>query len=160
MSRKIQSSRGSSVSFAATLHPERRAAHAAWVLHPSASRLLAVWRGAVHGLAAVSIVLCGLAWPLKLVAVAALLAFAVIRRGPEPLPIERDAAGAWSLPSLGLEGLELRPGTAVGPFWARLALGSDSGVAVTVLVLVDQVDRESWRRLQVALRGAAPAGTV
>lgn len=114
----------------------------------------------MHALAIVSVVLCGLAWPFKLAAIAALLAHAALRRVPAPMSIARDSEGYWSLPSLGLARLTLRPGTAVGPFWARLTLGSAGSRSITVLMLVDQLDRESWRRLQAALRGAAQAGTV
>ena len=103
----------------------------------------------------------GLGWPLKLAAAAGLVAHMALRRPPEPIPIFRHADGTWSLPSLGLDRLALRSGTAVGPFWARLALGgAHSSKAVTVVLVKDQLEREDWRRLQAELRRRAGTGTV
>jgi len=119
-----------------------------------------VWHGAVHALAAVSISISGLAWPLKLAAGVALLAHGALRRPARPMPVCRNPDGTWSLPALGLDGLALRPGTAAGPFWARLALGAEGARTVTVLLLADQLGREDWRRLQAELRRRARAGTV
>ncbi|HEX6996468.1 MAG TPA: hypothetical protein VF339_20225 [Gammaproteobacteria bacterium] len=119
-----------------------------------------VWHVAVHVLAVVSISLSGLVWPVKLAAGGALVAHAALRRPAAPMPIRRDADGTWSLPALGLDGLALRPGTAAGPFWVRLALGRAGVRTVTVVLVADQVDREAWRRLQAELRRGAARGTL
>ncbi len=121
---------------------------------------MAVWHVAVHGLAAVSVMLSGLAWPLKAASVGALVAHAAMRRPRAPMAICRNTDGTWSLPALGLDGLALRPGTQAGPFWVRLSLGRAGRPAVTVVLVADQLDREAWRRLQAELRRRAPAGTV
>lgn len=101
----------------------------------------------------------GLAWPIKIVGVAAVLAHAALRRPPRATEVRRLPDGTWSLPALGLDRLDLRPGTAVGPFWVRLHLGTADRV-VSVLLLRDQLDAETWRRLQAELRRLGPAGTV
>jgi hypothetical protein len=120
-----------------------------------------LWHIAVHALAILSVSVCGIGWPLKLVAAAALLCHAALRWPRAPTPLYRHADGAWSLPILGLERLRLCPGTAVGPFWARLALGTNGATAAaTIVLLADQVDPEDWRRLQAILRRRAETGTV
>lgn|GEM_PF-1747943 len=125
------------------------------------SRLLACWHIAVHVLAVVSVYVSGLAWPLKAAAAAGLVAHFALRRPPAPIPVTRHADGTWSLPSVGPDRLALRPGTAVGPFWARLSLGgAESPKTVTVLLVKDQLGAEDWRRLQAELRRRAGTGTV
>lgn len=114
---------------------------------------------AVHAVAAASFLVCGLAWPLKVLGAAAVLGHAVFRRPARAVPLRLLPDGAWSLPTRGLERLSLRPGTAVGPFWVRLRLGGGSSIVV-VLLLKDQLDRASWRRLQAELRRSRLAGTV
>lgn len=88
------------------------------------------------------------------------VAHAALRRPAAPMPVCRHADGAWSLPALGLERLALRPGTAVGPFWARLALGAAGARTVSIVLLADQLEPEDWRRLRAVLRRAAGTGTV
>lgn len=122
--------------------------------------MMAVWHVVVHAVAFVSVSLSGFPWPLKLAAGGALVAHAAWRRPKAPMPFCRAADGTWSLPTLGLEGLALRPGTQAGPFWVRLALGRAGARTVTIVLLADQVDREAWRRLQAELRRGTAAGTV
>jgi len=87
------------------------------------------------------------------------LVHAALRRPPPITVIRRHADGAWSLPALGFERLDLRPGTSVGPFWIKLRLGT-ADTAVSVLLLRDQLDAETWRRLQAELRRLGAAGKV
>ncbi|HEX7081896.1 MAG TPA: protein YgfX [Gammaproteobacteria bacterium] len=132
----------------------------AFVLTPEPSRLLAAWRFAVHALAVAGVAASGIGWPVKLGAVAAVLAHAAARRVPRPSRIVRTADGAWALPDRGLDGLELRPGTAVAPFWVSLRLAAPGARAFVVLLLKDQVDQEAWRALQAELRRSRPLGTL
>jgi len=112
----------------------------------------------VHALAVTSITLSGLPWTLKLAACAALAAHAAVRRPAAPMPICRHSDGSWSLPLLALDRLALGPGTAAGPFWARLVLRGPR--TVVVVLLADQLGPEDWRRLQAELRRRVEAGTV
>src|SRR5690554_1307128 len=113
MSRKIGSSRSSSSESVAP-----------FTIDPVPSRLLAGWHVAVHAVAATSFLIAGLAWPVKIVGIAGVLAHSVLRRPPRATPLRRGGDGTWSLPARGLDRLLLRPGTAVGPFWIRLRLGA------------------------------------
>jgi len=155
-----RSSLDSSRSFAASADSDFREDRGTWRIRPARSRLIPVWHVGVHALAAAAIALSGLAWPLELAAFGALAAHAVWRWPGAPVPICRHADGTWSLPALGLEGLVLCPGTEAGPFWVRLSLGRADARAVTVVLVADQLDRESWRRLQAELRRRVGAGTV
>jgi hypothetical protein len=143
MSRKTRISSDSSTSSAT-----------AWAVEPAPSRLVAVWYAAVHALAAASFLASGLDWPIKLAGVTAVVTHAVLRRRPSPTRIARLADGTWSLPALGYERLTLRPGTAVGPFWVKVVLGGPGAKPLTVLLVKDQLDPASWRRLQAELRRA------
>jgi hypothetical protein len=79
---------------------------------------------------------------------------AALRRRPPPTRLARLTDGTWCLPALGHERLMIRPGTAVGPFWAKVVLGGPGAKPLTVLLLKDQLDPASWRRLQAELRRA------
>jgi hypothetical protein len=59
--------------------------------------------------------------------------------------------GGWSLPLRGEHGLRLGPGSGVWPFAVVLAF-EGTGRRQRLLLLSDQLDRESWRRLQIACR--------
>lgn len=121
--------------------------------------MLAVWHIAVHAVAAASFLLCGLPRPISLLGAAAVVAHAALRRPPRAVPVRRLPDGSWALPTRGLDGLVLRPGSAVGPFWVRLRLGAP-GSAADVLLLKDQLDADAWRRLQADLRRRSDGGTV
>ncbi len=78
-------------------------------------------------------------------------------RAPRPAPLlRREADGLWSVPELGLAGLGLGSRTRYTTLWVRLALVGPAR-AFYILLLADQLDADSWRRLQAALRRGAPA---
>lgn len=122
------------------------------ILAPKPSRLLKIWWLGVHLLGALGLVGCALPAPLALCGVAALLAHGWLRMpAPAPALVQRGADGQWALPANGSQGLVLAAGTAVGPFWVELRLEGREGRRA-VLLLRDQLDRESWRALQAQLR--------
>ena len=133
----------------------------AFVLEPEPSRLLAAWWLAVHAIAVTGILASGLILPLKLPAVAGVLVHGVVRRASRPTKVARGADGTWSMPQRGHSRLSLCDGTSVGPFWILLRFRSAHGRRpLSVLLLRDQLNAESWRAVQAELRRTKPVGTV
>jgi hypothetical protein len=78
-----------------------------------------------------------------------------IGRRPRPVGVVVSADGMWCLPAAGAFRLELGEGTAFSTWWVRLEL-VDGRTTHAVLLLRDQLEPEAWRRLQLAVREAAP----
>ena len=91
-------------------------------------------------------------------AIAALVHAAV--RFPRATPrIVRDGEGLWALPELGLTGLRLGPRTRYTTIWVRLSLVAPTRT-LDIVLLVDQLEPEAWRALQVLLRRGIGAGAT
>ena len=122
-----------------------------WVLALDRSRALAAWWAGLHLLLVAAVLL---APAPGLVVGAALVAIALHawRRYPETpgLLIVSDT-GSWSVPERGLHGLGLGRGTSYSPWWAWLVLVGPAQ-ATRALVLRDQLDADSWRRLTLSIR--------
>jgi hypothetical protein len=125
------------------------------------SRSLALWWLLLHLTlgAAVAAVDAGLL--AKLVLGAAVAAHAVARRPRgRPLLLALEADGRWSLPELGLFGLEARAGSAHTTSWIRVVLAA-GGRAFDILLLEDEFERTTWRVVQMRLNStAAPDSRV
>jgi hypothetical protein len=81
-------------------------------------------------------------------------------RYPRATPrIVRDGDGLWALPELGLTGLSLGPRTRYTTIWVRLSLVAPTR-AVDIVLVVDQLEPEAWRVLQVLLRRGIGAGAT
>ena len=63
--------------------------------------------------------------------------------------------GLWAVPERGLAELELDAASRYTTVWVRLIL-TGRGRALDILLLADQLDRESWCALQARLRRPAP----
>jgi hypothetical protein len=112
--------------------------------------LLPLWWWLLHGLLVAAVTLVG--WPLvaKGFALAAVFCHAVLRRpaaAPGLVVVDGTACAVpeWQT---GLRPLGAR--TLVAPFWVRLDLGRGPWRRDLIL-LVDQLEPEQWRRLRAAL---------
>jgi hypothetical protein len=113
--------------------------------------LFLLWTLAAHGVAAAAVFALAIAWPAKALLLAAAVLHARIRRPQWPALLVRDRDGVWALPDRGLTGLIVAPGSRFCQWWVYLVL-SDGRSFRRVLLLRDQFDSETWRRLQAALR--------
>jgi predicted nucleic acid-binding protein len=76
---------------------------------------------------------------------------------PTPTPrIVVRSDGRAELPDTRLMELTIGPGSRYTSWWVRLELHGEAVRAVEVVLLVDQVDRRTWRALQAELRRARP----
>jgi hypothetical protein len=114
---------------------------------------LPLWWRLLHGLLVAAVVLVG--WPLlpKSVALAAVLAHALLRRPAAAPALVLVAGNACAVPEwqTGLRPLGGR--TLVAPFWVRLDLGRGPWRR-DVILLVDQLEPDDWRRLRATLARA------
>ncbi|HEX9876490.1 MAG TPA: protein YgfX [Gammaproteobacteria bacterium] len=123
----------------------------ACILEPRASRILGLWLLATHGVAVAAVLALAVPWLLKPLLLAGIAAHACARRPGRPERLVRDSSGGWALPERGLADLFAAPGSRFGRWWAYLVL-SDGSEKLRILLLRDQFDSETWRRLQAALR--------
>jgi hypothetical protein len=122
--------------------------------------VLAVWWPALHLLGLAT--LCALGLPsLVLACGGLLLVLHSLVRYPARVPDElaRGADGLWSVSALGLAGLAIGSRTRYTTLWVRFQLVGASR-PLDILLLADQLDRESWRALQVILRRGGSAGPI
>jgi hypothetical protein len=121
-----------------------------------ASRLVVAWWCVLHLLLAVATLSVGWPMALKLAALAALAAHAVVcrpRAGPRSIVVGSDAACV--VPEWGFGPAPLGPRTLVCTWWIRLDLGSGMGPPRRDIVLfVDQLDGDQWARLRALLERA------
>jgi hypothetical protein len=112
--------------------------------------LLSLWWYLLHGLLVAAVALVG--WPFvpKAVALAAVFGHAMLRRPAAAPGLVLLDGGACAVPEwqTGMRPLGRR--TLVAPFWVRLDLGRGPWRRDLVL-LVDQLQPEQWRRLRAAL---------
>lgn len=110
----------------------------------------------MHAFALASIaVLSPFSLPLAAAGAAVVLAHAWLAR-PHAAPgaIHRLSTGRWSVPARGLVGARLGARTRYTDHWVRLELVEPGRSPTAMLLLRDQLDPESWRVLQGALRRA------
>jgi hypothetical protein len=63
--------------------------------------------------------------------------------------------GAWYVAGRGVTPFTLGPRTSLAPFWVRLDLRPDEcRRALDIVLIVDQLDAATWRRLAARLRRA------
>ena len=116
---------------------------------------MSLWWLGLHALLAVAALLVGWSWFAKAVAIVAVLGHAAWRRpAPPPGVIEFGADGACSIPGLGLPPLALGTRTRLSPFWLHIVAGSGAET-LDILLLVDQLEPDDWRRLSAILRRAS-----
>lgn len=97
--------------------------------------------------------------PLKLACIALAIGHALARKPSRPTTLLRHEDGSWSLPERGMTRLALREGTSLGPFWIALHFAA-GGQRASLLLLRDQLDRETWRALQAELRRLRPDAPI
>jgi hypothetical protein len=97
-------------------------------------------------------VLLGWPWPAKVLALAVVVAHGLARRpAPTPATIIVAADGLFAVPELGTDWLALGPATRLSPYTMLLSLHRGSR-RVDILLLIDQLDRNSWARVSARLR--------
>jgi len=96
---------------------------------------------------------------VKLCAALLVAAHAAARYPPAPPRVVGDGDGRWAIPALGLAGLRLGPRTRYTTLWVRLSLVA-SARTLDIVLVVDQVDAQAWRMLQVSLRRGIGAGAT
>ena len=131
--------------------PSSCASAQALVLNLRPSRLLGAWWCLLHLLLATAAVLAALPAAIKLLAVLATVGHGVIRRpsaAPRLVLVAEDGFCLVPEWQTGLRPLGAR--TLVCPFWVRLDLGAGPWPR-DILLIVDQVQAEEWRRLRAVL---------
>jgi hypothetical protein len=126
-----------------------------FILRPKRSRWLMLWWLALHLVVSLGVIALGLGALATCFAAAALGAHGVLRAPRRTAVLLRRRDGTWALPDAGLDRLRLGRGTRYGSLWMELVLVADSPNRkrkTAILLLRDQVDAESWRRLQAQLR--------
>jgi hypothetical protein len=119
------------------------------ILRPRASRGLALWWWALHGVAGAGIVGLPISWPIRCLLLVA-LGVHWLWRAPEFSPIlVRYPDGTWAAPELGRRALRLGPGSSYAGWWIRLRLHDGRGT-MKVLLLRDQFRTQDWRALRAA----------
>ncbi len=132
-----------------------RASDRIYILKPEACRLRRAWWLLVHAVAAAGLAASALPGPARLALIGAVIAHGRRRSpGSPPLLLVTDA-GRWSVPARGLFDVALAPGSAHTSLWARLVLGRGARAA-TLVLLRGEYGAADWRRIQLALRAAAP----
>lgn len=113
---------------------------------------------ALHALLLGAAAFAAVPWPGVAAAVALVLAHAVWRL-PKPAPglIVVAAEGGWLVGGQGVTRFALGPRSRFAPAWVRLDLRSAER-RLNIVLLADQLDAATWRRLSAHLRrmGAAP----
>ncbi|MEO8464860.1 MAG: hypothetical protein ABI640_05925 [Gammaproteobacteria bacterium] len=122
--------------------------------------MLFLWWLALHGLLLGTAALIGAAWWLKGLCALAVAVHAVLRRpAPTPTPILIAEDGSCCVPGLETAWLVPGPRTRLAAHWLRLSLVG--GVSQRdILLCVDQIDAQSWARLNARLRSRPVAGTT
>ena len=123
----------------------------ALILRLERSRLLWAWWWSLHVLLGVAFALVGWTLPFRLLAIAAVVGHCIVRRPAVwPRIILVAEGGLCVVPEWNTGTRTLGPRTLVAPFWARLDLGTGPWPRDIVL-LVDQVRPDQWRRLRALL---------
>jgi hypothetical protein len=121
--------------------------------------VLAVWWGLTHVLVGSAFVVLGAPWPLKGAALLAIAAHA-IARVPKPTPrLVLRSDGRAELPDNGLRDLHIGPRSRFTSWWVRLELRG-AGRVVDVVLLADQLEQGTWRKLQAELRRGRPGDVL
>jgi hypothetical protein len=121
------------------------------ILATEPSRLLTVWWLALHALLAAAAWLAGIAVPFKILATAAIVSHALLRRpsaSPALLIVSGD--GFCVVPEWDASRWPLGARSLVCPFWIRLELRLGPKRR-DILLLADQVPPETWRQLRSLL---------
>ncbi len=127
-----------------------------FILRPRASRVLAWWWWALHGVAAAGIIGLPIEWPIRCLLLAALGGH-WLRQAPKSSPVlVRYPNGTWAAHELGRSALRLGAGSSYASWWIRLLLHDEQG-ALTVLLLREQFRAQDWRALR-AVFGRLPGG--
>jgi hypothetical protein len=98
----------------------------------------------------------GLSLAPVLGSVALLAVHAVVRRPRAAPRLVCRSDGRWAVPALGLAGLTLGRRTRYTTLWVRLSFVGPPR-SLDIVLLADQVDPESWRKLQTHLRRGVAA---
>jgi len=121
------------------------------VLNLEPSRILTVWWLLLHALLGAAFALVGWPAPFRVLAIGAIVGHGVVRR---PAPSLRTVivaeGGSCVIPEWNTGSRMLGARTLIGPFWARLDLGTGPWPR-DILLLADQVRPEQWRRLRALL---------
>jgi hypothetical protein len=105
----------------------------------------------LHALLIAASCLLGFAVPFKLLAAAAVAGHGVLRRPRvPPRVVIVTADGSYAVPEWASQLRPLGRRTLVCPFWIRLDVGAP-GRQRDILLLVDQLTPEAWRRLRALL---------
>jgi hypothetical protein len=124
-------------------------------LRLESSRALQIWWWALHALLAAAACLVGWPWLAKAAAVAILAGHALGRRPAcAPLSLHVAGDGTCHVPQWGPGTFEPSPKTYLTPFAVDLYLGVGPR-GRRLLIIIDQVDGEDWRRLAAILRRAS-----
>lgn len=114
------------------------------------------WAG-LHLLLLGAATAAALPWTAWTGVVLAVLVHAFGRR-PELAPplLALTPDGSWYSAGHGLSPFALGPGSVLAPYWLRLDLRSASA-RLNIVLVRDQIDEETWRRLSAVLRRATSA---
>jgi len=119
-----------------------------------------VWWLALHGLLLGAAALVGAAGWLKGLCVLAVVVHGILRRPaatPTPILVAEDAS--CCVPALDTAWLVPGPRTRLAAHWLRLSLPGGARPH-DILLCVDQVDAQTWARVNARLRQRAVAGTL
>jgi len=113
---------------------------------------LSLWWLGLHLLLTVAALLAGWSWSTKVAVIVAVVGHAAWRRPPPPCAlIEVGADGACRIPALGSAPFVLGARTRLSPFWVRI-VARNGAETLDLLLLIDQLNAEDWRRLTAILR--------
>lgn len=119
-----------------------------------------MWWLSLHGLLLTVATLVGAVCWLKWLCALAVVAHGISRRpAATPTPILVAEDGSCHVPALETAWLVPGPRTRLAAHWVRLSLVGGARTR-DILLCVDQVDAESWSRLNARLRRSPVAGTV
>jgi len=112
---------------------------------------------ALHALLLGAAAFAAVPWPVVAAAAALLLAHAVwLLPEPPPRLIVVAAQGGWLVAGHGVTPFALGPRSRFAPRWVRLDLRS-ADRQLDIVLLADQLDDATWRRLSAHLRRMAAA---
>jgi hypothetical protein len=120
------------------------------LFEPEASLYVAASWTLIHSLLAAATLLIEVDPAPTMVLLAAVAIHGIVRypRSPRLLVLHRDAT--WAVPERGLHARTLSPRTAWTTWYVELVLTGPGHTRI--VLLVDQLDAEDWRRLQVEVR--------
>ena len=113
--------------------------------------MLALWWASLHLLLWGSVLAATDSVVADLASFGLLAVHAAFRFPDSRVLLARLDDGRWSIPSRGLDGLELGAGTCFAAYWVLLELVAPDR-SLRLVLLRDQFDARNWRRLQVAVR--------